>query len=392
MHAGPILVHHTKTLKPFHYFSSTLISYNPSLVNLRAFGTDGEPELAKAFKLSFPNAVHLRCTNHFRQNVKDKLSSIGISQSIWKEYLYDIFGCQLGSHYQKGLIDSASTSCFLDSLQKSKAKWNNLESSCFGHGHCPHFFDWFVKYKSDDMAMCMLPDVKAQAGIYGVGKMFTTNNSESLNHVIKQEVDWKESKLPTLINHLKKIADEHQELVTKTIICKHQFKSLHIEKQIWFSEMTKDVRIKHYQKVQSMVKGFEITPKSSSTPSAHSSASTCSMHCPQKLSVTTDALKNSDISTTTLQGIWEKAEVLLANNHVMSLSWSGNQKDRLVKSSSSDTPHLVKLKKTMNMFVIVNVRCLLAFIYVHMLLLLPKIMVTCQNICVFLNQHTAPLI
>ena len=158
LHAVPILVHHTKTLKPFHYFSSTLISYNPSLVNLRAFGTDGEPELAKAFKLSFPNAVHLRCTNHFRQNVKDKLSSIGISQSIWKEYLYDIFGCQLGSHYQKGLIDSASTSCFLDSLQKSKAKWNNLESSCFGHGHCPHFFDWFVKYKSEiwQCACCLM--------------------------------------------------------------------------------------------------------------------------------------------------------------------------------------------------------------------------------------------
>ncbi len=56
----------------------------------------------------------------------------------------------------------------------------------------------------------MIHDVRALAGIVEVGKKFTTNTSESMNHVIKLEVDWKESKLPVLINHLKKIADEYQ--------------------------------------------------------------------------------------------------------------------------------------------------------------------------------------
>ena len=46
---GPVLIHQTKTFQPFHYFASTLIRLNPGLVNLKAFGIDGESELIKSF-------------------------------------------------------------------------------------------------------------------------------------------------------------------------------------------------------------------------------------------------------------------------------------------------------------------------------------------------------
>ena len=57
---GPVIIHQTKTLRPFHYFASTLLRLNPHLMKLKAFGTDGEPELIKAFNMCFPNATHLR--------------------------------------------------------------------------------------------------------------------------------------------------------------------------------------------------------------------------------------------------------------------------------------------------------------------------------------------
>jgi hypothetical protein len=60
---GPVLIHQTKMFRPFHYFASTLIRLNSKLVDLKAFGTDGEPELIKAFSVCFPNAAHLRCMN-----------------------------------------------------------------------------------------------------------------------------------------------------------------------------------------------------------------------------------------------------------------------------------------------------------------------------------------
>lgn len=75
---------------------------NPNLVNIRAFGTDGEPELIKAFKLVFTNAVHLRCANHLRRNIKDKLKL----KAVAGEIISDIFGKQIGNGFESGLIDS----------------------------------------------------------------------------------------------------------------------------------------------------------------------------------------------------------------------------------------------------------------------------------------------
>ena len=127
---GPILIHQTKTLRPFHYFASTLISLNPNLTGLKAYGTDGEPELIKAFKICFPSAIHLRCTNHLRQNIKDKLREFNIPQHISKEILADIFGLRNATHFESGLVDADSKSSFTQSLERIKATWNNLERSC----------------------------------------------------------------------------------------------------------------------------------------------------------------------------------------------------------------------------------------------------------------------
>lgn len=84
---GPILVHQTKTFNPLYYLASSLVRLNPNLCNLKAFGTDGEPELIKAFNVVFPKAVHLRCVNHLKQNIKDKLRSLGIPQMGLTEFL-----------------------------------------------------------------------------------------------------------------------------------------------------------------------------------------------------------------------------------------------------------------------------------------------------------------
>ena len=209
------------------------------------------------------------------------------------------------------------------------------------------FFDWFCKYKSDDMIDCMLPDVKARAGINDiVGKRFTTNQSESLNKIIKIETNWKESKLPTLISHLKKVAGDHEELVMKTIIRKEQWKftcqyqSFHVDEHAWYSKMTKESKLKHYKRVQSA--HYKVPVPSSSSNLAIGLGT-------KKLSVSFEVLKDVDILPTTLVGIWQKAESLLSNHHIVKVPWSENVKDRLVKSASSDVPHVVKVKRT-NLF------------------------------------------
>ena len=116
-----------------------MIRLNPELTNLKAYGTDGEQELIKAFGTCFPRAVHLRCANYIRQNVRENLRSMNIPDSVGKEFMADVFGIQIGSHSEASLVNSMSEMSFAKSLQRLKPKWDNLEMSC--QPGEPHFHD-----------------------------------------------------------------------------------------------------------------------------------------------------------------------------------------------------------------------------------------------------------
>ena len=156
---GPVLIHQTKTFQPFHYFASTLIRLNPELIKVRAFRTDGEPELIKAFHLCFPQATHLRCTNHLPQNMRDKLRSLGVSQNVSVEFMADIFGVQRGSNFEHGLIDAGSEALLYTALDRLEHRWNNLERSCTSNFLDPQFYYRFLKYKASDIKACVLPSI-----------------------------------------------------------------------------------------------------------------------------------------------------------------------------------------------------------------------------------------
>ena len=99
-------------------------------MELRAFGTDGEPELIKAFGIiMFPQSCSAEVYKPFMQHVhiKDKLQALNIQQSVSKDFLSDIFGTQIATHFQMGLADAESEAAFTESLQRVKVKWNNLE-------------------------------------------------------------------------------------------------------------------------------------------------------------------------------------------------------------------------------------------------------------------------
>ena len=140
---GPVLIHQTKTLSPFHLFASTLIRLNGNTAEIKAFGSDGEPELIKAFSLAFRDAVQLRCFSHFRQNIKDKLREIGMHESATKTILDDIFGRQIGSHFEEGLVDAEKEKTFWSMLDSLEIEWSNLERGCYLQKTVPSFFNWF---------------------------------------------------------------------------------------------------------------------------------------------------------------------------------------------------------------------------------------------------------
>jgi hypothetical protein len=99
---GPLLLSQTKSFDSYNQFFSKMVSLNKGTRGILAFGTDGEEELFKAMKFSFPYALHLRCFNHFRDNCKEKLRSSNVPEEVQKEFLYDIFGRQVGEIWEKG--------------------------------------------------------------------------------------------------------------------------------------------------------------------------------------------------------------------------------------------------------------------------------------------------
>ena len=337
---GPILIHQTKKFQPFHYFASTLIRLNPKLVNLKAFGTDGEPELIKAFNVCFPKAAHLRCMNHMRQNVKDKLRNLRIPQGVMRDFLDNIFGKQIGSHFEDGLVDAKSESAFRDSPSKLKCRWNNLERSCSSGNADLEFHSWFSKYKAEDIIKCALPEVRVQAGADSQ-RLFTTNSSESLNQVIKGEVEWKENKLPTLISHLNKIAMQHQAEMEKAIIGRgewclcSQYASLQISESAWFGRIKPDEKLKHLKKLLTTLPGT----LHSNGPNKRDHFSGLSVP------VKTAVAGLPTISSSTLACMWNKAaDLVRAGDHILSVPWMSDPKAKLVKSSSSTQPHVVTTK------------------------------------------------
>lgn len=79
---GPVLIHYTKTLNSYSTLFSTINACCPEIVNIKAFGTDGEKELITSLHQNYPNARHLRCAMHCEQNVQSKCKALGLSRQL----------------------------------------------------------------------------------------------------------------------------------------------------------------------------------------------------------------------------------------------------------------------------------------------------------------------
>ena len=111
-----------------------------------------------------------------------------------------------------------------------------------------------MTYKARDFIECALPEVRTKAGINPL-QHFTINTSESLNHIIKLEVEWKENKLPNLIDHLKNIVDRQKSELEKSIVGRGQwcfteeYIHLSVSEASWFSQMSTEAKKRHISKI-----------------------------------------------------------------------------------------------------------------------------------------------
>ena len=101
---GPLLLSQKKTFDSYNHFFTKIVSLNNETREILAFGTDGEEELFRAMRYTFPQAIHLRCFSHFMDNCKRQLRLSNVPEKEQKEILFDIFGRQIGEKWEQGII------------------------------------------------------------------------------------------------------------------------------------------------------------------------------------------------------------------------------------------------------------------------------------------------
>jgi len=186
---GPILIHYSKTEDIYTAFLQTLVRFRPGLACVKAYGTDGEMALCNALKKTFPEAISLRCFKHLENNIKSKISELGLKKHE-KTILHDIM------YSADSLLNSQSVPDFNSKLTLVISSWSELSNS--------EKFIRYIQSLSPVMKSCMIASVRTRAGL-GVPPMkFYTNDSESSNFQIKQWLGFREKKLPVFISEMSK--------------------------------------------------------------------------------------------------------------------------------------------------------------------------------------------
>ena len=346
---GPLLVHQQKKFSSYHFFISTLISLCPSLKNIKAFGSDGEVELYRAFKLQLPNAIHLRCFRHFRSNLAAKLSSLGMPSATIKEFMKDVFGQTIEGVHEVGLVDARSRDDFDEKLKALHAQWDKREILDAPHRQ-PLFFKWFLREKAGDIKDSMLLSLREAAGLGNPPSPFYTNTSESLNSMLHEKVRYKKSEWPKFNEAMKALINESYELVELSIIdhgdfkFRPQYEHLAVPQRRWF-QMTLQQRQHHLSKVASALLTESISRTLRITDFCHNELPETEEPEAQVLSLSVQDVGINSLPKPVLDGIWNKAEKLLSEpGQVMEGPGTSSSVTTcyVVRSASSDRPHIVK--------------------------------------------------
>ena len=145
--------------------------------------------------------------DHCCRNIKHQLGEHYFPEVAIKSVLDDVFGVQQGEVFAEGLVNCSSDSEFNDKLQVLAKRCNDIETS-----NSRGFHSWFTHNKAEIIKSTMLRPVREEAGLGCPPEPFTTNSSEAVNAVIKNQVNYKSHQ------HLKTVIDEQDREVERAVI------------------------------------------------------------------------------------------------------------------------------------------------------------------------------
>ena len=99
----------------------------------------------------------------------------------------------------------------------------------------------------------MIASVRSMAGLGSPPKSYTTNNNESLNHLLKQKVDYKQNEWPAFNKLLRELCEQQQRECEKAVFgggeyeLVEEFKNQEVPHSMWI-RMSPEQRQKQIEK------------------------------------------------------------------------------------------------------------------------------------------------
>lgn len=201
-------------------------------------GSDQEGSLRKAIVNNFPDATHVICTRHIKQNVSERLKNgVGIRKGERQEIEKFIFG-------QEGITSADNSIIFDDRCEK-------LEQSC--KDDAPDFLTYFSRLKPILREKVMEPQRVGK-----IEKRWTNNNCESYNHVLKVTVDWKPQSLLDFVSKVTEAAEAYYKDLKRALFNRGPYiltkthTRFQVDRNVWISKTMME-RHKYYARFRRFV-------------------------------------------------------------------------------------------------------------------------------------------
>ena len=136
------MVHFTKGVETFSWFSLKLRAANPKIKDLKSIGVDMEATILNGFKIPNPILGHLICVRHLRKRNEEKALKLlektnqtaAQRSKSKKKILNNIYREYEGTYFEYDLAEASNECDFNAKLQSPQQKWEGL---------IPGYFKWF---------------------------------------------------------------------------------------------------------------------------------------------------------------------------------------------------------------------------------------------------------
>jgi hypothetical protein len=244
---GPILIHQTKSYNSYHELAISL--YQAGVKELKAFGTDGDPNMYNAFSCVFHNSLHLLCELHIKDNITKKMSDCNIDKSNQQKIMNKLFGFQINGDQIDGLVQTKSDDEFDQVFEEFVELLKSIPNTS-------EFLNYFMKFKIDLFERNLRADNRQKAGLGDPPKPYYQNSNESINRLIKYKID-KEHQIYEFVKHYEALLKQEQEKIEISLTGAGKFKIKNNFAKSFltppaYSSATKQSKIKQIQKLNNV--------------------------------------------------------------------------------------------------------------------------------------------